>query len=198
METTDQLEPTLRLLGEPATDGHTQAVRATDIDTLQRLWDRVEDTIADLILQRKRIILATLEKKPVRELERPQTLAEALLEAVGPLAREMRRRSRVPGEITLKRELGDGRREELFIPKQQLAEKFETLSPEHKRLFDIYGLEGTAEVVTTERPRNFPLSQKRFARGTDDVSEAAEDMTDAVVEEVPAAPTLRLVTVTNG
>ena len=55
---------------------------------------RVRETIADLMLHRKRVILANLDSKSVRELERPCDLAEAILESVGPLAREMRRRSR--------------------------------------------------------------------------------------------------------
>ncbi len=170
-----QIEPTLRRLdAEDDTDAHPMQLSPADQDVVERLWNAVEETISDLLLHRGGLILATLDGRPVRELERPADLAELILEAIGPLTREMRRRSRVPGEITLKRELGDGRREELFIPKERLSAKFAGLSDSHRRMFDIFGLEGTAEVVTTERPRDFPLSSAsgkgkpvaRIARGT--------------------------------
>lgn len=195
LDAPDQDDATLRVVDDGAGGvGDVQIVSDADRAELERLWDRIEDTIRSLIVHRRRILLATLDKRPVRELERPQQVAEAILEAIGPLAREMRRRSRVPGEITLKRELGDGRREELFIPKQELAAKFAGLSDEHRRMFDVFGLDGTAELVTTERPRNFPI-QKRIARGTGDLSDAGTNpAADDRANAAAGAPPLRLVT----
>jgi len=187
----EQSEPTARWLdAKQGESSEAQGIRETDIPTIERLWERIEETIADLIDHRSRVILATLDKKSVRELERPQTLAEAILEAIGPLTRELRRRSRVPGEISLKRDLGDGRREELFIPKERLASKFASLSDEYRHMFDAFGLEGTAEIVTIERHADFASKPKeRIARGTSEVDEE-----HTIPKEVPKDGTLRLVT----
>lgn len=177
----DQSEPTARRLD--ADDAVPLSITGADAETIHALWDTVEDTIVGLVEHRRRLLLASLNGKSVRELDRPQTLAETMLEAVGPTVREMRRRSRMPGEITLKRELGCGRREELFIPKDHIALKFSSLSVEHRLLFDAFGLDATQEIVTSEfnHARRFPLPDN-----ADD-----EDDED---DEDERGPTLRLIT----
>ena len=40
----------------------------------------------------------------------------------------------------LKRDIGDHRREELFVPRAQLAAMFSPLPPEYKKLFEDMGL----------------------------------------------------------
>lgn len=52
----------------------------------------------------------------------------------------MGRRSPVPGELVLKRQVEDGRREELFISIRELTDKFATLTPERQSYFGEYGL----------------------------------------------------------
>jgi hypothetical protein len=86
--------------------------------------------------------------------DHPSQIAEAILTAVAPLVREMRMRSRVPGELILKRDLGGDRREEIFVPRQALWNKMADLAPRHRQLFESIGIsnEATTEFVTRVSP----------------------------------------------
>ncbi|RLB64843.1 MAG: hypothetical protein DRI90_03595 [Deltaproteobacteria bacterium] len=123
-------------LGEPA------ALHGMDATLLTRLWERVVDTIIDLVPLRSKLLAASLYGKPVVDLDTPATIAVAIIAAVAPLVRDMQRHSRTPGELQLKRDLGDGRREELFINQTDLLDKLAKLSAKHRALFDTFGLEG--------------------------------------------------------
>ncbi|MBW2454004.1 MAG: hypothetical protein JRI68_05825 [Deltaproteobacteria bacterium] len=123
-------------LGEPA------SLHGMDATMLTRLWERIVDTIIGLVAHRAKLLAASLYGKPVVELDTPATVAVAIIAAVAPLVRDMQRHSRTPGELQLKRDLGDGRREELFISQAELRDKLTKLSAEHRKAFDPLGLEG--------------------------------------------------------
>ncbi len=145
----DQSRPSLKRLD--AGNEEPLFLEGVNADAVGRLWTRIEATVGELSHYRSNIVLASLDKQSVRDVHRPREVAQAILDSVGPIVREMRRRSRMPGEITLKRELGNGRREELFIPKQKLQTKFTELAPGYRDMFEAYGLDATSEIVTTER-----------------------------------------------
>jgi hypothetical protein len=65
-----------------------------------------------------------------------------LLSQLTPLARTIRERSRVHGELVLKRDVAGGRREELFVPRAQLSQHFAKLPPEYRRPFEDMGVSG--------------------------------------------------------
>ncbi|HWU91033.1 MAG TPA: hypothetical protein VN253_27395, partial [Kofleriaceae bacterium] len=68
------------------------------------------------------------------------TLApRALLALLGPTVREIRERSRMPGELTLKRDIADNRREELYISRTNLTARYADLPAEHRILLDDAG-----------------------------------------------------------
>lgn len=125
--------------------GENQA--ATDL-----LWSWVEKRVPELIATRS--TLSRIRYESDDDCEVPGELAETLLRAVAPFVREMRKRSRVPGELALKRDLGDGRREELFVPRAELCAKYAELPDSQRRAFEAAGLsnEPTQEFVTTMLP----------------------------------------------
>jgi hypothetical protein len=122
-------------LGEP------MALEGLDAVMVQRLWSRVEDTVADLVAHRSQLLQASLYGKAVHDLDTPATVSVAVISAVAPLVRDMQRHSRTAGELQLKRDLGDGRREELFIAHEDLVRKWSRLSAENQTLFDEFGLQ---------------------------------------------------------
>jgi hypothetical protein len=132
--------------------GAPMALDADDAAAVMRVWHKLEAAIADLIAFRREIRAASLQGKPVTGIEHPGDLAETMLMAVAPVVREMRLRSRVPGELILKRDLGDGRREELFVPRRLLQRKFAALPDRYRRFFEAMGLgsEATMEFATRE------------------------------------------------
>lgn len=117
-------------------------------------WRAIERSLPDLIAGRDELTAARLGGRAVSEVDHPAQVAEAILTAVAPLVREMRMRSRVPGELILKRDLGGDRREEIFVPRQALWNRLAGLSPRHRQLFESIGIsdEATTEFVTRVSP----------------------------------------------
>jgi hypothetical protein len=112
-------------------------------------WRSLERELPALVAGREELVAARLNGRAVSELEHPAQLAEAILLSLASLVREIRMRSRVPGELILKRDLAADRREEIFVPRQVLWSKLSRLSPRHRELFEAIGLgdEATQEYV---------------------------------------------------
>jgi hypothetical protein len=70
----------------------------------------------------------------------PRAVVDALLTALTPLTRSLKEKSRVSGELVLKRDLGEGKREEIFVPRAELAAMFTPLPPEYRKSFEDMGL----------------------------------------------------------
>lgn len=131
--------------------GDVCTLSAADAEAVSLLWSRVAENAPALIAARSALVSVALGGRSLELLERPAPLAEAILESLAPLVREMRLRSRVPGELILKRDLGGDRREELFVPRAALQRRFETLPERHHRIFEAMGLgaESTIEFAAT-------------------------------------------------
>lgn len=132
-------------ISDPAT------VDGSDAQLVKRLWRAMEETIADLVRHRHQLLAATMTGNRVTDLDTPAPVATAIIQSIAPLVRDMKRHSRTPGELQLKRDLGDGRREELFISEQEIVTKYAGLEPKNQALFDAMGLTKTV-VPAAERP----------------------------------------------
>ena len=135
--------------GEPDPQAEPIPVRGDEAEDLARLWSSLESEMHTLRGMRARTVSASLRDVDVTQLQEPGELAEVILTTLAPIVREMRLRSRVPGELVLKRDLGNGRREELFVPRSTLQEKFAALPYEQQLFFQSAGLgsEATVEFV---------------------------------------------------
>jgi hypothetical protein len=132
-------------VGDPA------ILDGVDAQMIKRLWHRIEETVADLIDHRHQLLAATLYGQRVSEIDSPAPVAVAIVNSVAPLVRDLSRHSRTPGELQLKRDLGDGRREELFISNAEMVQKYAHLVPEHRELFACYGLEAATRLIPEKR-----------------------------------------------
>ena len=136
-----------------------------DAALVQRLWNRVEETITNLVEHRSHLLVATIYGKSITEVERPATVAVAIIKAIAPLVRDMKRHSQTREELCLKRELGDGRREELFISHAEIRNKWARLTQKRQVLFTEYGIgqpERTSELhsaVPSKRPERIAQPQ---------------------------------------
>jgi uncharacterized protein YfcZ (UPF0381/DUF406 family) len=156
----EQTLPTLTPIdagGSP--QGRALSLSGEGATSLATLWDHIEPALHGLRCHRDTMLEATFRGTDVRRLDDPAELAEAILDMLAPIVRELRLRSRVPGELVLKRDSGDGVREELFVPRAQLDAKFAVLPDQHRRYFEAVGLssEATCEFVG----REFPLAVPR-------------------------------------
>ena len=149
VETDDgQPKPLLHRLQE---DGHkapdaTLELGGEDAIHVLRLWQRVSETVRELAMRRQGMSGATFDGKPLRELDEPHAVCVRMVNVIAPVVQEISRRSGAPGELVLRRDLGEGRREEIYITKAELHEKVLTLPQSLRGTFDPFEL--------TEGPRS--------------------------------------------
>ncbi len=131
--------------GTPVSGDHT--ARSEDAATLATLADAALAALDERRGNRRATELL-LGDSTLTALADATAPARAILDQLAPTIKLVRTRSRVPGELILKRDIVDGRREELFLPRAAVAAKFARLPPEYRRVFDDAGLgrEDTSEL----------------------------------------------------
>ena len=112
-----------------------------DVDGIRRLGEGAHRALKDL-MQHRTLIDLSLGQHALTDLPEPRAVPMEVLAQLTPLARTIRERSRVHGELVLKRDLGGGRREELFVPRAQLSQHFAKLPPEYRKPFEDMGVSG--------------------------------------------------------
>ena len=134
-------------------EGEANPLDFDDIAPVRQLAERANATLKDL-LNRRTLVDLTFGGKPISDIEEPRIVPLELLQQLKPLARTIREKSRMSGELVLKRDIGDGRREELFVPRATLAQQFARLPAEYRRPFEEMGItaEETQPAITLPRP----------------------------------------------
>jgi len=107
---------------------------------MMELSHRVIESVQGLNALRGGMTSVALEDRPLPPLEWPETVAQRLLTQLGPVVTEIARRSGAPGELVLRRDVGDGRREEIYVTKTALLERLTVLPPERRVPFAALGL----------------------------------------------------------
>jgi hypothetical protein len=116
-----------------------------------------------------RLDAITVDGVPLDEHERPSQIVDRVFAAMAPVVHAIVLRSATPGELRLLRDLGDGRREEIFLPHTALADAVAQVSIARRRHFEILGLPGVAAAPAPPSDRNGPeLSDPSIAIGYDD------------------------------
>ncbi len=130
--------------------GERHCLSVTEVEAMGSLWSLIQEHQDTLIDSRSQLSALSIDNRGLELYEHPAEIAEAFLSAIAPLAREIRMRSRVPGELILKKNTGEGRREELFLPRESLQALYEHLPERFTQVFDAMGLgqESTREFVT--------------------------------------------------
>ncbi len=120
-----------------------------DVDGIRRLGEGANRALKDLVNSR-RLTELTLGGQPISRLPEPRVAPMEVLQQLTPLSRTIRERSRVSGELVLKKDVAGGRREELFVPRAQLAQQFAKLPFEYRKPFEDMGVssEDTQPAIT--------------------------------------------------
>jgi len=122
--------------GVPEANAEVMELGGEDLVHAERLWNRIGETTADLVTRRQAMTSATFDGKNLREHDEPQEMLTRLINVVAPVVQEIARRSGAPGELVLRRDSGEGRRDEIYITKAELQEKVMTLPPPARAAFD--------------------------------------------------------------
>lgn len=138
-------------------DGEPNPLDSEDVAPIRQLTERAYAALKDLI-NRRTLVDLSLGTTPLAELDEPRVMPLELLSQLTPLARTIREKSRMTGELVLKRDIGDGRREELFVPRATLAAQFARLPQDYRRPFEDMGItnEETSPAIQIPRPPAVP------------------------------------------
>ena len=135
----DEHRVLLRRLGEDGSEDPTSELielTGEDLVHIERLWNRIHETTSDLVERRQAMTSSTFDGKNLRDNEEPEEILMRLINVVAPVVQEIAHRSGAPGELVLRRDVGQGRREEIFITKAELHEKVMTLPEAMRPFFD--------------------------------------------------------------
>lgn len=141
-----ELQGTHRVLMQPvAEDGSPDAdpplvLDGDDSAQMFRLYGAVIESLRGVGNMRRGLLSANFDGQPLDEFEWPGAVAERLVLHIAPVVREIGRRSGAPGELVLRREVGGGRREEMYVTKTSLYEKVLVLPPARRSVFDALNL----------------------------------------------------------
>jgi hypothetical protein len=129
-----------------------QVLLGNDQATILSLWQGIVQSAVDLMHLRQRMVSASFGGRPLLELDSPRAPAEALVNYMAPVISEISRRSGAPGELVLRRNLGEGRREETYCTHAELLEKIMVLPPDLRSVFSSLHLAGSASALLLPPP----------------------------------------------
>jgi hypothetical protein len=120
------------------------SVGAFDLDAASA--DTVRGIVMKLVesahaLESAQLAQAMAGDAPFRDVSPFQPLVERLVAELAPIVREISQRSLTANELVLRRALGDDRREEFFVTKATLREKYSPLPPALRALFTPLGFD---------------------------------------------------------
>jgi hypothetical protein len=113
----------------------------TEEDTRKiiELSEKAREALAEL--KGERLIEATFESGDFRLHPRFRDLVERLVAQMAPIVQEIARHSLTRTELVIRRLLSNERREEIFVTKATLREKYAPLPKEQRTLFDAFGFD---------------------------------------------------------
>jgi hypothetical protein len=111
------------------------AIDSGDRLQLERIWQLIRAGVADVLAHKERLISVTLDGQDLFEHSLAIPFIERMLRLLAPTVNEIARRSPNAGELSLKTEDDTGRREEIYVKKDELAAHIEPLGEREKALF---------------------------------------------------------------
>jgi hypothetical protein len=130
------------------------AIEDRDRPGLRLLAERLEAAARSLGDNRAGLVTLEIDGKPIAEHGHPRVLAERLMIAIAPIVQKIARHSRSPGELVLRRLLGDNRREEIFVSVADLVRRLDRLPAPARTVFE--SLELGTEAPAPEEPKQPP------------------------------------------
>jgi len=124
--------------GEPARE---LTIDDTNRPALKLLAEKLEAAVRLLGDRRTGVASVQIDNVALAEHPHPRVLAERLILAVAPMVHKIAKHSRSPGELVLRRMLGEDRREEIFVTTAELVKRWSALPAPAREVFAPLGLE---------------------------------------------------------
>jgi hypothetical protein len=107
---------------------------------VERLWQLLRKACSPVLLRKKRLVSLTLEGADVFGQEMGSAVVTLIVQSIGNTVVEVARRSPNARELSLKVEGDDGRREEIYLRKDQLEAAFGAVPAAERGVFGPLGL----------------------------------------------------------
>ena len=168
-------------VGDPEQGPAAFEISEADAAKMLSLHEKLHAAAIEAGQNRTRLVEAKLDQRPFQQIPDPVVLVDRLVAAMAPVVQEIAQHSLSPGELVLKRTVGEHRREEIFVSKASLDEKLRTL-PEGQR--SKFGALGFSVTFSRQPPPPPPESRARSLVPTPEPSVV---VADAEEEEATAA-----------
>jgi hypothetical protein len=122
---------------------------AEDVSGLVGVAEQVRKAAGELTATQ--LVEATLEDRELRQEPTFGPLVRHLVTLMAPIVQEVSRHSLTSTELVLRRLISSERREEIFVAKATLREKFKPLRPELRTIFERLELDGMAPPPRSSR-----------------------------------------------
>ncbi|MBX3188791.1 MAG: hypothetical protein KF819_17365 [Labilithrix sp.] len=133
-------------------DARPAALGQSDLAALDRVWQAVRAACGEVLEHKEQLRNVSLDGAPVFDGGLVIPFVVRLVTMFAPTVREIAKRSPNEFELSLKQETEGGRREELYLRKEQLTSKLHPLSSVGREVFAPLGLDSWVPGVTTAPP----------------------------------------------
>lgn len=137
--------------GGHVTGGKPLVLEDDDAEHVFRLWNGILGSTQDLLTHRSGMASGTFDGHNLRDLDDPQSIVARMVEVLAPTVREIERRSGTPRELVLRRDLGEGRRQESYIQKSELMEMVQSVPSSMRSVFNGFELAEVQRVSLSKR-----------------------------------------------
>jgi hypothetical protein len=127
--------------GQPGAEQLNGQLGASDLAALDRIWQALRLACREIVDHKEQLINVTLDGNPVFEGGLVIPFVVRLVAMFAPTVREIAKRSPNEFELSLKQENDGGRREEVYLRKDQLVSRLQPLSAAGREVFAPLGLD---------------------------------------------------------
>jgi len=138
--------------GDPNAEALPPEVAASDLPELDRFVQALRIAGRELLEHKEQLVSVQLDGADVLGGGLAIPLVERLVAMFAPTAIEIAKRSPNANELSLKTESDEGRREEIYLKKDDLVQKLQPLHQGGRQIFAPLGLEGWVPGITMTPP----------------------------------------------
>jgi hypothetical protein len=121
--------------GDPAAGSLPPTVESSDKVQLERLWAALRQAVVEVQNHRERLLHVGLDGEDVFETDKVLPFVQRIVGLFAPTVAEIAKRSPNKMELSLKLEGEGGRREEIYVRKDELLAKLQPLADGERRIF---------------------------------------------------------------
>jgi hypothetical protein len=146
------LSGTVEHPGQPNAEALNGQLGSADLAALERVWQALRMATRDVLEHKEQLLTVSLDGNPVFEGGLVIPFVVRLVTMFAPTVREIAKRSPNEFELSLKQETEGGRREEVYLRKDQLVSQLHPLSSIGREVFAPLGLDTWVPGLTTAPP----------------------------------------------